>query len=50
MALFQKSALNKYLQSLDQTNVQDAFHKFKELYVDKNRIGNIALTIQPREI
>jgi len=43
MALFQKSVLNKYLQSLDQSRIQDAFQNFKSFYGDQERIENIKL-------
>ncbi|MDW7679813.1 MAG: DNA methyltransferase, partial [bacterium] len=43
MAIFQKSIVNKYLQSLDETKVIPAYEKFLEFYGNKNRIQNIML-------
>jgi len=43
MSLFQKSVLNKYLQTLDNTEVEKAFQKFKSFYGDEQRIENIKL-------
>jgi hypothetical protein len=43
MEIFQKSIVNKYLQSLDQTKVTSAYEKFLEFYGNKARIQNIIL-------
>ena len=43
MSLFQKSVLNKYLQSLDNAEVEKVFQKFKSFYGDEERIDNIKL-------
>jgi SAM-dependent methyltransferase len=43
MSLFQKSVINKYLKTLDENSVQQAYHKFKNFYGDKQRLENIKL-------
>ena len=43
MSLFQKSVINKYLKTLDQTTLESAFQKFQEFYKDEDRIENIRL-------
>jgi hypothetical protein len=43
MSLFQKSVINKYLKTLDENSVQQAYHKFKIFYGDKQRLENIKL-------
>ncbi len=41
MEIFQKSVIEKYLQSLDETKVNTAFQKFQKFYGNKARIQNI---------
>ncbi len=43
MEIFQKSIVNKYLQSLDEIKVTSAYEKFLEFYGNKARIQNIIL-------
>lgn len=43
MSLFQKSVINKYLKTLDQSTLTTAFQKFQEFYTDEERIENIKL-------
>ena len=43
MSLFQKSVINKYLKTLNLTEVENSFLKFREFYADKERIENIRL-------
>jgi REP element-mobilizing transposase RayT len=43
MSLFQKSVINKYLKSLNQTEVEKSFLKFKKFYGNPKRIENIRL-------
>ncbi|MBU2494793.1 MAG: hypothetical protein KJ571_19385 [Bacteroidetes bacterium] len=43
MSIFQKSVINKYLQNLDQIEIQIAFKKFKKFYGEAERIENIRL-------
>ncbi len=41
MALFQKSVLNKYLKSLDEQKVNDAYQKFTAFFHNETIIQNI---------
>ncbi len=43
MALFQKSVINKYLKTLDQSLLASSFQKFQKFYGDEARIENIRL-------
>ncbi len=43
MSLFQKSVLNKFLKTLDENSVKQAYRKFKIFYGDKQRLENIKL-------
>ncbi len=43
MSLFQKSVLNKYLNSLDSAEVDKAYLNFNQFYSDEERIENIKL-------
>ena len=41
MALFQKSVLAQYLNKLDNTEVEEAFARYKEVYLNSEKIENI---------
>jgi len=41
MALFQKSVLAQHLNKLDKTEVEDAFARYKEVYLNSEKIDNI---------
>ncbi len=43
MSLFQKSVINKYLNTLDRDKVDESFEKFKRFFYDIERIENIKL-------
>jgi len=43
MSIFQKSVINKYLQNLDISHVNEAYSRFNRFYGDKSRIENIKL-------
>ena len=43
MSLFQKSVLNKYLQTLDTKELEKSFQKFNQFYGDQERLENIKL-------
>lgn len=43
MSLFQKSVLNKYLQTLDSKELEKSFQKFNQFYGDQERLENIKL-------